>query len=265
MRSYRPEELFDDDGAPRPELDRAGAARASGGWARTRTPTAACCCRTCGCRTSATTPCPSTRPAASRSEPTRVLGQLLRDVMTATTRDDVPASSGPTRRRPTGWRRVRGDRPHLDGRDRAGRRPPVARRARDGGPQRAPVPGLARGLPADRPPRAVQLLRGVHPHRRLDVQPAREVAEGHARHPLAAADRVAELPAVVARVAPGPQRLLPPGPGLHRPRGQQEGRRSSASTCRRTPTACSRWPTTACAAATTSTSSSPASSRRSTS
>ena len=38
--------------------------------------------------------------------------------------------------------------------------------------------------------------------------------------------------------------------------------RSSASTCRPTPTACSRSPTTACAAATTSTSSSPASSRR---
>ena len=51
-----------------------------------------------------------------------------------------------------------------------------------GGAVRAPVPGLAGGLPADRPARAVQLLRGLHPHRRLDVQPAREVAEGDARH-----------------------------------------------------------------------------------
>ena len=42
--------------------------------------------------------------------------------------------------------------------------------------------------------------------------------------PLAPADRLAELPAHLARLAPGPQRLLPPGPGLHRPRGQQEGR-----------------------------------------
>ena len=41
--------------------------------------------------------------------------------------------------------------------------------------------------------------------------------------PVAAPDRVAQLPALVARVAPGPQRVLPPGPGLHRPRGQQEG------------------------------------------
>ena len=42
--------------------------------------------------------------------------------------------------------------------------------------------------------------------------------------PVAAPDRVAELPAVLARLAPGPQRLLPPGPRVHRPRGQQEGR-----------------------------------------
>ena len=66
------------------------------------------------------------------------------------------------------------------------RRSPRARRPRDGGAVRAPLPGLARGLPADRPPRAVQLLRGVHPHRRLDVQPARQVAEGHAPDPVAA-------------------------------------------------------------------------------
>ena len=104
------------------------------------------------------------------------------------------------------------------------RRGPRGRRAGDGDPLRAHLPGLARGLPADRPPRAVLLLRGVHPHRRLDVQPAREVAEDHARAGLAGADRVAELPPDLARLAPGPQRLQPPGPGLHRPRRQQEGR-----------------------------------------
>ncbi len=43
------------------------------------------------------------------------------------------------------------------------------------------------------------------------------------RLPWRAADRVAELPPEQPRVAPGPQRLLPPGPRLHRPRGQQEG------------------------------------------
>ena len=45
-----------------------------------------------------------------------------------------------------------------------------------------------------------------------------------AGHPVAPPHREPELPAVLARVAPGPQRLLPPGPRLHRPRGQQEGR-----------------------------------------
>ena len=44
------------------------------------------------------------------------------------------------------------------------------------------------------------------------------------RDPVAAADRVAQLPAQLARLAPGPQRLLAPGPGLHRPRREQEGR-----------------------------------------
>ena len=124
------------------------------------------------------------------------------------------------------------------------------RRPGDGDAERAHVPGLARGVPAHRPPRSVHDVRGVRPHRRLDVQPAREVAEGDARRdPVAAADRVAHLPALVARLAAGPQRLLAPGPGVHRPRGQQEGRgdprlpaartrtRSSASwtTCLREP------------------------------
>ena len=90
--------------------------------------------------------------------------------------------------------------------------------------ERAPVRGLARGLPADRAARRVQQLRGLHPHRRLDVQPARQVAEGDVGAALAPEDRVAELPAGLARLAAGSQRLHPPGPGLPRPRHQQEGR-----------------------------------------
>mgnify|MGYP003694588305 CR=1 FL=1 len=103
------------------------------------------------------------------------------------------------------------------------RRAPLPGRPRDGGALRAPLPGLARGLPADRPARALQLLRGVHPHRRLDVQPAREVAEGDRAHPVAASDRVTQLPAQLPRLAAGPQRLLAPGSRLHRPRREQEG------------------------------------------
>ena len=37
------------------------------------------------------------------------------------------------------------------------------------------------------------------------------------------AERLAQLPAHLARLAPGPQRFFAPGPGLHRPRGEQEG------------------------------------------
>jgi xylulose-5-phosphate/fructose-6-phosphate phosphoketolase len=58
-------------------------------------------------------------------------------------------------------------------------------------------------------------------------------------HSLAPADCLAELPAHVARLAAGPQRLQPSGPRLHRPRREQEAE-SSASTCRPTPTRCSR-------------------------
>ena len=39
-------------------------------------------------------------------------------------------------------------------------------------------------------------------------------------HPLAAADRLVELSADLARLAAGPQRLQPSGPRLHRPRGR---------------------------------------------
>ena len=43
--------------------------------------------------------------------------------------------------------------------------------------------------------------------------------------PLAQADRLPELPAHLARLAAGPQRFQPPGPGVHRPRDEQEGGR----------------------------------------
>ena len=131
----------------------------------------------------------------------------------------------------------------MGGADARYRRSPGRRRAGDGGPLRASLPGLARGLSAHRSPRPVQLLRGVHPHRGLDVQPARQVVEGDSRYSLARADRIAELPALLARVAPGQQRLLTPGPRLHRSRRQQEGRdRPRVSASRRQLPAVGRRP-----------------------
>ena len=223
MRSYRPEELFDASGALLPEI--AGLAPAD--YRRM-----------------------SDNPHANG-------GLLLRDLDLPRFQDyavDVPAPGAVGRGEHPGARRLaaghhRAQRRRrsgcsgpdetasnrldevfevtgraFDGDHRARRQPARAGRPGDGGAVGAPVPGLARGLPADRAARPVQLLRGVHPHRRLDVQPARQVAEDHAPHPVAAAGGVAELPAVLAGVAAGPQRVLAPGPGLHRPRGQQEGR-----------------------------------------
>ena len=151
-----------------------------------------------------------------------MLGGFLRDVIERNPRQLPALRAGRDRLEPA-RRRLRRHRPRLGGRDRADRRAPRAARPGGRGAERAPLPGLARGLPADRQARPLQLLRGVHPHRRLDVQPARQVAEGDAAYPLAAPDRVAQLPAQLARLAPGPQRLLAPGSGLHRPRREQEG------------------------------------------
>ena len=154
--------------------------------------------------------------AGARALPARRDGAQRRDVPAVLARrEQLEPAAG----------RHGGHRPDLERRDAARRRPPRRRRPDHGDPVRAHLRGLAGGLPADRPARAVLLLRGVHPRHRLDVQPAREVAADHQRHPVAAAGGVAELPADLARVAPGPQRVLPPGPRLHRPRGEQEGRR----------------------------------------
>ena len=235
MRSYRPEELFDDDGAFVAELARARARRARGAWAPTRTPTAASCSATRAARLPRLRRRGRAPGDGRRAKRRGCSARYLRDVIEAQSRQNFRlVRSRRDRLQPAGGG-LRGHRPRLGGADpRDGDDHLSPRRPRDGGAQRAHVPGLARGLSADRPPRPVLLLRGVHPHHRLDVQPARQVAEGHARDPLARADRLAELPAHLARLAPGPQRLLPPGPRLHRPCRQQEGRgraRLSAAGC----------------------------------
>ena len=137
----------------------------------------------------------------------------------------ISGSSVPTRRSPIAWK-PSSKSPIASGTPQTAKNDqflaPTGRR--DGGAQRTPMRGLAGGIPAHRAARAVQQLRGVHPHRRFDVQPARQVAEDVVGTAVAAEDRVAELPAVLHRLAAGPQRLHAPGPRLHRPRRQQEGR-----------------------------------------
>ena len=166
-------------------------------------------------------------PAAGaiRHENTKPLGEFLRDVM----RDNMTRFRvfGPDE---TASNRLQAmyevskktwmARPAAGGRR---RRRAGARRARDGDALRAHPARLARRLPADRPPRLLPHLRGLRARGRLDVQPARQVAR-HLQEPraLARLGGLAEHPAVLDRVAPGPQRLLAPGPGLHRRGHQQE-------------------------------------------
>ena len=151
----------------------------------------------------------------------------------------------------------------LDGRPAAGgrrRRRALPGRPGDGDALRAHAARLAGGLPAHGPPRLLPHLRGLRPRHRLDVQPARQVA-GHLQEPraLACVGGLPEHPALLHRLAPGPQRLLAPGPGLHRPGHQQESERHAHLPAARRQHACWRWPTTACARPTASTSSSPTS------
>ena len=179
MRSYRPEELFDDAGRPRAEivdwLPRGGPAHGREP-ARQRGPAAA---RSRAARLPRLRRRGARARASPSAEATRVLGQYLRDVFRLNADDARLPAVRPRRDRVEPARRgVRSDAEDVGGRDPAGRRRARARRPGDGDPLGDHVPGLARGLPADRPARPVLVLRGVHAHRRLDVQPAREVAEG---------------------------------------------------------------------------------------
>ena len=230
--------------------------RATAGWERIRTPTAACSSRDLRMPDFRDYAVEVPSPGTVIAEATRVLGEFLRD----SDEDEPRDAKFPRLRVRTSSRRTASARCfEVTGRswlaDTTARgRPPRARRSGDGDPERAHLPGLARGLSPDRPSRVLHTLRGVRPRRRLDVQPAREVAEGDAqRDPVAAADRLSQLPAHLARLAAGSQRLLTPGPRLHRPRREQEGRghpRLSAARCQH---AAVRSPTTASAAATSST------------
>ena len=226
LRSYRPAELFDADGRPRPDLLRARAAR---GPAAGREPAR------------------QRRPAAARpglpdfrdyavDVPTPGRGDLRADP--GARRHAAATSCGCNARQPQlpdrragrdriqpARRGARGHRQDLGGPSSpAGGREPGRRRPGDGDPVRAHLPGLAGGLPADRAGTACSPATRRSSTSSTRCSTSTQVAQGQPGAALAAAGRVAELPADLARLAAGPQRLLAPGPRLHRPRDEQEGR-----------------------------------------
>ena len=126
LRSYRPEELFDADGRPPPEVLRLRPRRRRAGSAPPRTPTAACSLRDL--------PLPalerlrrarSTSPGATLHEPTRVLGDLLEAGHGGHRRPPrLPAGRPRRDRLQPAAGRLRRQRQGLAGRDPADRRAP---------------------------------------------------------------------------------------------------------------------------------------------
>ncbi len=241
MRSYRPEELFDDAGPAPRRAGRAGArGRAPDGGqpARQRRRPAA---RPAAARFPRLRHRRARARARSRARTPARCGKFLRDVIKLNDDQRNFRIFGPDE---TASNRLTAVFEATNKQWEAEVVPTDDHLApdgpRDGDAQRAPVRGLAGGLPAHRPARAVQLLRGVHPHHRLDVQPARQVAEGDAAHPLAAADRLAELSCWPRTSGGRTTTASPTRTPASSTTWSTRRPRSSASTCRRTPTRCSR-------------------------
>src|SRR5215467_4315877 len=83
---------------------------------------------------------------------------------------------------------------------------------------------MAGRLSPDRSAWVLFLLRGVHPHHRLDVQPACEVAEGLQSYSLEETDRLTQLFAEFPCLAARSQWVQPSGSGIYRSCHQQESR-----------------------------------------
>ena len=257
LRSYKPEELFDDSGRLIPELKelapkgtrRMGAnPHANGGLLRKplRMPDF----RDYAVKVD--------KPATASAENTKPLGAFLRDIVRLNPNNfrvlcpDEMASNRLTAVYEASKKTLAGRLPPRGRR----RRRALPRRPRHGDALRAHARGLARRLPAHRPARLLLHLRSLRPRDRLDVQHAREVARHLPRAAVACAGAVAQPADHLDRLAAGPQRLHPPGPRLPRRRLQQEPGRLPHLPPARRQHACSASPTTACAARTTSTSSS---------
>ena len=241
MKSYRPRGVVRRDRQAASGTGRAGPEGRAPHGRQSRTPTAACCCGICGCRISATTRsrCRSPgavdgrgHPRAGRVPPRRDRSSIPSATSASSARTRPPRTAGaPSSRSPTA----------------AGRR-----RSFPSDDHLAPD-GRVMEILSEHSARAGwkgYLLTGRHGFfscYEAFIHIIDSMFNQHAkwlkvarRDSLAPADRLAQLPAHLPRLAAGPQRLQPPGPRLHRPSWSTRRRTSSASICRPTPTRCFR-------------------------
>ena len=241
MRSYRPEELFDANGALDPGARRAAAQERPADERQPARQRRRCCCATSACPTSATTP--STCRAPGRHDGRGDPGPRAPSCATSSTANrDNFRIFGPDETASNRLGAV------FEVTDRAvGRRDPADRRA----------PGAATG-------RVMEVLsehlcqgwlegylltgrHGLFNCYEAFIHIVDSMFNQHAkwlkvtrdipwRRPIASLNYL--LSSHVWRQ--DHNGFSPPGPGLHRPRRQQEGRTSSGSTCRPTRTPCSR-------------------------
>ena len=224
MKSYRPEELFDDGGRLRPELADL-APRGTRRMSANPHANGGLLLRDLRLPDFRDYAVPVPAPGAATAEATRVMGDFLRDVMKLNVAARNFRLVSPDENNSNRWQDV------LEVTDRA-----WAAEIYPWDDHLAPDGRVMEMLSEHQCQGWLEgyLLTGRHGFFscyeafihivEFDVQPARQMAEGVQPHSLAATDRVAELPAVQPRLAAGSQRLQPPGPRLHRPRGQQEGR-----------------------------------------
>ena len=165
LKSYRPEELFDDQGRLKPELAelapagprRMGANPHANGGILLRD------LRLPDFRNYAVD---VPAPGAPGPGDTHVLGRFLRDITKLNQEQRNFRIFGPDEIA-LQWfgGRLRGDPAAMAGRHRPDRPIPRPRRPRHGNAQRASMRRLARRLPPDRAPRPVQLLRSIYSYR----------------------------------------------------------------------------------------------------
>ena len=151
MKSYRPEELFDSERQTRSGIGGPCTSWCRNGWAQIRMLTAACCLKIWLCRIFEIIQSKSPKPGTEFAEATRVLGRFLRDIMKLNANLANFRVFGPDE---TASNRLDA---LFEVTDKIFMEPILPtdehltiERPRDGSPERAYVPGLARGLSADR-------------------------------------------------------------------------------------------------------------------